>query len=237
MLGRASFYLSLATMQDDCGGCTQTQPLVLENDIVHEPGARTAPFNAAPAESGSPQVGRPQVPGQPPGNADAHWRERFAGAELAELNRRANSGSAGGGGLNLGNYSEKLKVDTVEYFRVQGGVPPKASRNRVHVDDSGDVSFTHGTLNLSIGSREHAEYFQSLRPGSRIASFRVPRWFDDLIQESAIPQFGYNRNPANQGGLAPKIVDPNQPGLSLELPPIWSRWLNEVVVPGSGKVQ
>ena len=94
-----------------------------------------------------------------------------------------------------------------------------------------------GTLNVSTGDAKHAEYFKGLRPGSEIFSFKVPKWFDDLIQESAIPQRRYRTNPKNQGGLAPKIVDPHQPGLSLELPPIWSEWLNEVVIPGSGKVR
>jgi hypothetical protein len=105
------------------------------------------------------------------------------------------------------------------------------------VDDSRNVKFSEGTLNVSRGDTAHTEYFQTRRPGSEIVSFRVPKWFDDLIQESKIPQAGYRTNPANQGGLAPKIEDPNQPGLSLELPPLWSKWLNEIVVPGSGRVR
>ena len=76
-------------------------------------------------------------------------------------------------------------------------------------------------INISTRSLEHAQYFQTLRPGSKIIEFRVPKWFDDFIQESAIPQKGFRSNPANQGGLAPKIVDPTTPGSSYELPPIW----------------
>ncbi|WP_080727598.1 hypothetical protein [Ralstonia solanacearum] len=59
----------------------------------------------------------------------------------------------------------------------------------------------------------------------------------DFIKESAIPQFGYKSNPLNQGGLAPKIVDPTTPGMSYELPSIWGKWLQESAVPGSGKVR
>jgi hypothetical protein len=58
----------------------------------------------------------------------------------------------------------------------------------------------------------------------------------DFIDEVAIPQAFYRTNPANQGGLAPKVVDPTTPGRSYELPPIWAKWLQEVAIPGSGKV-
>jgi hypothetical protein len=126
---------------------------------------------------------------------------------------------------------------TVLYFRVQGGTPPNASRVRIHVDDAGDVTFSAGTLNISRGDMAHAAYFQSLRPGSSITSFRVPKWFDDFLVGMSVRQKGYRSNPANQGGNAPKVVDPRQPGMSLELPPIWAGWLNEIVVKGSGSVR
>ncbi len=124
----------------------------------------------------------------------------------------------------------------ITYFRVQGGTPPLASRHLVHVDGANNVTFSNSTLNLSVGNTEHAQHFLTNRPGAQIVSFRVPLWFHGLVMESAIPQQGYRSNPSNQGGLAPKIVDPRTPGLSIELPPIWSQWLNESVVPGSGNV-
>ena len=119
---------------------------------------------------------------------------------------------------------------------MQGGTPPDASWHRVSIDGAGNASFDGKTLNLSVGNLDHARYFQSKRPGSEIFSFDVPKWFDDFVQETKIPQKGYRTNPLNQGRTAPKIVDPHQPGLSLELPPVWSEWLNEVVVPGSGRI-
>jgi filamentous hemagglutinin len=73
------------------------------------------------------------------------------------------------------------------------------------------------------------------RPGASIYSWEVPKWFDDLIQENAIKQSKYLSNPANQGGLAPKIVDPTTLGVSYELPPLWAKWMEEVTIPGSGK--
>jgi filamentous hemagglutinin len=98
------------------------------------------------------------------------------------------------------------------------------------------VRFKNATLNVSTGSYEHAEYFLSLRPGARIIKFEVPQWFDNLIKEHAIPQNRASANPVNNG-LAPKIVDPTTPGNSYELPPIWSEWLNENVIQGSGVVK
>jgi len=124
---------------------------------------------------------------------------------------------------------------TVSYFRVQGGTGTQQSRQLINVNGSGTATFKEGTnLNISVGNLEHAKHFQTLRPGSQIYEVQVPKWFDDLLQESAIKQRGYRSNPLNQGGLAPKIVDPTTPGLSLELPPIWSQWLNELGV--SGKI-
>lgn len=35
------------------------------------------------------------------------------------------------------------------------------------------------------------------------------------------------KNPLNQGGTAPKIVDKTTPGNSYELPAPWSEWLEE----------
>jgi hypothetical protein len=64
----------------------------------------------------------------------------------------------------------------------------------------------------------------------------VPKWFDDFLAGEAIPQAGYRSNPLNQGGLAPKIVDPTTPGRSYELPEIWVKWLEEAAIEGSGKV-
>ena len=87
-----------------------------------------------------------------------------------------------------------------------------------------------------MGDPEHARYFLSKRPGADITSFEIPKWMHDFIQGEAIPQANYRSNPMNQAGLAPKIVDPTTPGRSYELPPIWAKWLEEVAIPGSGKV-
>jgi len=126
---------------------------------------------------------------------------------------------------------------TSTVFRVQGGVMPNASKTLITLDADGNPIIQGGTLNISIGDASHAQYFQTLRPGSTITSFEIPSWMDDFIQENAISQDFYRSNPLNQGGLAPKIVDPTTPGRSYELPAPWGQWLQENAIPGSGKVQ
>ncbi|MBW8848497.1 MAG: hypothetical protein JF607_26475, partial [Burkholderiales bacterium] len=127
--------------------------------------------------------------------------------------------------------------ETVTVFRVQGGTPPLASRQLIDIDANGNPLISRTTLNVSMGDPVHAEYFLSKRPGANITSFDIPKWMGDFIDEQAIPQAFYTKNPANQGGLAPKVVDPTTPGRSYELPDIWAKWLEEVAIPGSGKVK
>ena len=125
---------------------------------------------------------------------------------------------------------------TSTVFRVQGGVPPKASRKHVEIDVNGNPIINNTTLNVSIGDLEHAKHFQKLRPGSEVTSFEIPKWMDDFIEKEAIPQANYKTNPLKQGGLAPKVVDPTTPGRSYELPSIWTEWLQENAIEGSGKI-
>ena len=111
------------------------------------------------------------------------------------------------------------------------------SRKLIRVDEFGDVSIQKTTLNVSVGDTAHAEHFQKLRPGSTVTSFEIPKWMEEFIEAEAIPQLGYRTNPLNQGGLAPKVVDPTTPGRSYELPSIWAEWLQEYAIKGSGRVQ
>lgn len=55
----------------------------------------------------------------------------------------------------------------------------------------------------------------------------MPKWFDDFLQENAIPQINYKTNPLNQGGTVPKITDITTPGNAFELPAPWIEWLEE----------
>lgn len=130
----------------------------------------------------------------------------------------------------------KAVPETTTVFRVQGGTGTTKSRNLISIDSNGNPKINQTTLNVSIGNPEHAQYFLSKRPGANVTSFEIPKWMDDFIRSESIPQVGAKTNPLNQGGLAPKITDLTTPGLSVELPPTWAKWLEEVAIPGSGKV-
>ncbi|MDM5340499.1 pre-toxin TG domain-containing protein [Fictibacillus enclensis] len=120
--------------------------------------------------------------------------------------------------------------ESASYYRVQGGEMPNASQFRIQVDENGKMVIPNkeANLNVSAGTREHAEYFLHKRgKGSEIVEVEVPKWFDDFVNESAIPQYKYKSNPLNQGGTAPKVVDPNTPGTSYEFPSPWIEWLEE----------
>ena len=121
-------------------------------------------------------------------------------------------------------------TDTVIYRRVQGGSGNNASQVRIEVNTDGTISIPNKDANLSISidGGEHAEYFLNKRGGgAQIVEIDVPKWFDDFLQENAIPQINYKRNPLNQGGAAPKITDITTPGNCFELPAPWIEWLEE----------
>lgn len=83
-------------------------------------------------------------------------------------------------------------------------------------------------LYVSIDDGAHSQYFLNKRGDDAvILEFDVPKWFDDFLQESTIPQFGAKSNPMNQGGMAPRLTDPSTPGRSFELPAPWIEWLEE----------
>ena len=130
------------------------------------------------------------------------------------------------------DISEGVKAgeEMVTYRRVQGGTPPNASWTRITVDERGNIKIPNkrANLNVSTGNDEHAKYFLSKRgSNAEIVEFDIPTWLDDFLQENAINQKGYRKNPLNQGGAAQKIVDPTTPGNSYELPEPWIEWLEE----------
>lgn len=154
---------------------------------------------------------------------------------IGSVGRAAGIEGALGDGIVANTEAAAGGTSTV--YRVQGGVMPNASKTLITLDANGSPIIQNGTLNISIGDASHAEYFQTLRPGGTVTSFEIPSWLDSFIQENAIPQYGYRSNPLNQGGLAPKIVDPTTPGRSYELPAPWGQWLQENAILGSGKVK
>ena len=127
-----------------------------------------------------------------------------------------------------GNHGDD--TDVVTYRRVQGGRGSNTSqvRIKVNVDGSSSIPNKDANLSISIDGGEHAEYFLNKRGGdAQIIEIDVPKWFDDFLQENAIPQVNYKTNPHNQGGAAPKITDITTPGKCFELPAPWIEWLEE----------
>ncbi|MCM1145139.1 MAG: LXG domain-containing protein [Blautia sp.] len=120
--------------------------------------------------------------------------------------------------------------DTVTYRRVQGGTGNNASRIRIEVNADGTINIQNkkANLNISIDSGEHSDYYLNKRGGdAQIVEVEVPKWFDDFLQENAVPQVGYKTNSLNQRGTAPKITDIRTPGNCYELPAPWIEWLEE----------
>ncbi|KAB8126071.1 hypothetical protein F9U64_20780 [Gracilibacillus oryzae] len=121
--------------------------------------------------------------------------------------------------------------DGVTYRRVQGGEGTKSSQQRIQVNENGTITIPKKDtdLNISIDNGEHSSYFRNeARNGNAdIVEFDVPNWFDEFLKENTIPQSGYKSNPLNQGGTAPKLVDPTKPGNSFEVPTPWIEWIEE----------
>jgi hypothetical protein len=128
-------------------------------------------------------------------------------------------------------------IPVVSVYRVQGGVPPLASWNHVSFGGDGSIQFTNKTLNVSLDDLDHAIYFlQHKRPRASIFRFQITQGLYEYIMETSIRQKGYRSNPLNLGGTAPKIVDPNQPGRSFELPKVWTELFSDQAIPGSGRI-
>ncbi|QDD92114.1 hypothetical protein CCZ28_17130 [Pseudomonas oryzihabitans] len=145
------------------------------------------------------------------------------------------AGAYGGGGVlggakSSGTSGAKAAPKTETYFRVEGGGSGSAtSQNRITVNADGSIKINpgcSGQLCVSVGSAEHASYFlTNKRPDGSVVVFEVDAGLHKQIMDSSIPQRpvpGIPRDPS-----APKIVDPNQPGIALELPKIWESLLEK----------
>lgn len=145
----------------------------------------------------------------------------------------AGNGSGSGGGEDDGKKSgdEGSGDGVATYRRVQGGEGTKSSQPRIQVNEDGTITIPEKDtdLNISIDNGEHSTYFNNVRRGGNadIVEFDVPTWFDDFLKENTIPQRDYQTNPLNQGGTAPKLVDPTKPGNSFEVPAPWVEWIEE----------
>jgi hypothetical protein len=160
------------------------------------------------------------------GGSESQEEESFIGDKTDEVAKVADKTSA--------------IEETSTVFRVQGGTHPnpnKRSKFLIAIDESNTPVINKSErLNISIGNDSHVEYFLTQRPGGEVVSFKIPKWMDDFIEESSLPQLKAKTNPLYDKATTPLKNDPTTPGCSVELPPIWAEWLEEVAIPGSGKV-
>lgn len=138
------------------------------------------------------------------------------------------------GGKKAAGEAVENADDMVTYRRVQGGGD---SKDILKVNEDGTLS-VNGELPkkkfyVSTGT-DHANYFKDLRgEGSYIVEADLPKYYDDLVKENAIPQFKYTKNKLNQGGMAPEMADRsvfrknNLEGEAFGLPRPMSEWFVE----------
>jgi len=117
-------------------------------------------------------------------------------------------------------------------YRVQGGVPPKASRVRIGIGSGGEMQVQgKDMLHVTFEDAGHARYFQAKRPGSDILSFEVDRSVVGQVRTSAVRQAQARAFPGS-----PQIDDPTMTASAFGLPRTWQQQLTAAAVPGTGGV-
>jgi hypothetical protein len=99
------------------------------------------------------------------------------------------------------------------------------------------INNTASDLNISTNNKYHADSFvRNKRPGGETIEFDVPKWLDDQIKVSAVPQYKAPSNLKNLTGDAPEIVDFMQTGNPFELPSKWHKLIEQNYIKGSAKI-
>jgi filamentous hemagglutinin len=153
------------------------------------------------------------------------------------LKRETEWGSAGGSTVGkvtdakLTATAKAEKEEFTNYFRVEGGGQGNAtSQSRITANPDGSISINpgcRGQLCVSVENSDHAVYYlTNKRPDGYVVVFEVDAKLHKKILENAVPQRPIPEVPRDPA--APKIVDVDQPGISLELPKYGSRYLNLV---------
>ncbi|MGN9471173.1 VENN motif pre-toxin domain-containing protein [Pseudomonas syringae pv. aptata] len=120
--------------------------------------------------------------------------------------------------------------EPVTYFRVEGGGSgTKTSQNRITANEDGTITINPGCAGqicVSVGNAEHATYYlTNKRPDGSVVVFDVDAGLHKEIMDRVVPQrpvAGMTKDPD-----APKRVDKDQPGYSLELPKVWESLLEK----------
>nr|WP_228771225.1 hypothetical protein [Pseudomonas aeruginosa] len=175
------------------------------------------------AVKGGAQITAKKLPTAAKNLVNAIAESPVSGSMSSQLGAVGDLGRLGGG-------TKGATPKTETYFRVEGGGSGAAtSQNRITVNTDGSIKINpgcSGQLCVSVGSADHASYFlTNKRPDGSVVVFEVDAGLHKQIMDSAIPQRpvpGVPRDPS-----APKIVDPSQPGVALELPKMWESLLEK----------
>lgn len=118
-------------------------------------------------------------------------------------------------------------------YRVQGGIPPAASRDRISIGELGQmlVDDPDDVLYVTFDDVGRARAFSDInRPGSRIIAFDVDPEFVDELRAVAVAQHEARNNPA-----LPHIADITKTESSFGLPTEWIERLTEHAKIGTGR--
>jgi hypothetical protein len=130
----------------------------------------------------------------------------------------------------IGDGPKGSSSETVPYFRVEGGGSgTKTSQNRITANEDGTITINPGCTGqicVSVGNADHASYYlTNKRPDGSVVVFDVDAGLHKEIMDRVVPQrpvAGMTKDPN-----APKRVDKDQPGYSLELPKVWESLLEK----------
>jgi len=130
------------------------------------------------------------------------------------------------------SFAGAFDANVPRVYRVQGGVPPKASRVRIGIGSGGEMQVQgKDMLHVTFEDAGHARYFQAKRPGSDILSFEVDRSVVGQVRTSAVRQAQARAFPGS-----PQIDDPTMTASAFGLPRTWQQQLTAAAVPGTGGV-
>ena len=130
---------------------------------------------------------------------------------------------------SLGN----LNISKV--FRVQGGIPPKASKFRIFIGESGEMVVKDKTkLFVTFDDMNRVRVFNGVNRAGKaeVISFEVKTSFVQQVRKFAVPQ-----EKARMFSKLPEISDKTKTNSSFGLPLGWIEQLKASSIRGTGKIE
>jgi len=130
---------------------------------------------------------------------------------------------------SLGN----LNISKV--FRVQGGIPPRASKFRIFIAESGEMVVKDKTnLFVTFDDMNRVKVFNGVNRAGKaeVISFEVKTSFVQQVRKFAVQE-----RKARQFPDLPQISDPTKTNSSFGLPPTWIEMLKDSTIKGTGRIE